>query len=99
MESDMDNSDLACAARLGRFLECLIDHRAVRIGIRHAEHRHRLVVLSKLIDQILDGAGGVPLRRCRRTIVALKPSVFLECFVEALLICCSTTVAVYTALP
>ena len=42
MESDMNNLDLACAARLGRLLEGLIDHRAVGVGIRHAEH-HRQV--------------------------------------------------------
>ena len=42
----MNNLDLACAARFGRLLEGLIDHRAVGIGIRHAYHYDGFIVLG-----------------------------------------------------
>src|SRR6516162_6976579 len=74
LQAEIDNANFARTARLGRLLECLIDHRAVGVGVVYAEDRYRLVVLGKLIDEIARRAGRKSLRRYQRAVVALGPA-------------------------
>src|SRR4029077_13344290 len=86
LEADVDDLDLAGAARSGLLLQGLVDHRAVSIRVMGTEHLDRLVVLAQLVDQVFRRAGAVTLRRLDGAIVPLGPAVLLESLLRALLL-------------
>ena len=56
-EAEVDDRDLARAARLRLLLQGLVDHGAVGVGVVDAEDGDGLVVLRQLVDQVAGGAG------------------------------------------
>jgi hypothetical protein len=51
-KSEVDDLDLASAARFGCLLERLVNQGAVPVGVVRTENRDRLIVLSQLVDKI-----------------------------------------------
>ena len=86
LKADVDDLDLACAARSGRLLQGLIDHRARGVGVMGAEHLDGLVMLDQLVDQVTRRAGREALRRHHRAVVPLQPAVLLQRLLRALLL-------------
>ena len=86
LQADVDDLDLACAARSGRLLQGLIDHRAGGVGVMGAEDLDWLVMLDQLVDQVTRRTGREALRRHHRAVVPLQPAVLLEGLLRALLL-------------